>query len=71
MIFRLIDKLVTIPYCNQDDEVLVGELTEPPRFFTLQLRIVSKRLNISTRLPVDYKGRLCYVDSPTSPQKHN
>jgi len=65
MIFKLLDKLVAIPYCNQRDEVLVGELTEPPLFFTLQVRVVGKRLNISTRLPVDYRGHLAYVESPT------
>jgi len=64
---NFIDKLVTIPYCNQDSEVLVGELTEPPRFFTLEVAVLAKRLNRSM-LPIDYKGQLLYV---TNLQKQN
>lgn len=57
-------RLVVIPYCNQEDEVLYGELTEAPLFFTVQVEALGRRLAIHERLPVDYHGELYFIRRP-------
>lgn len=56
--------LVVIPYCNQEAEVLYGELTEAPLFFTVEVTVLGRRLAIHDRLPVDYHGDLYFIRTP-------